>query len=165
MTSVEGADSTFLQPADPDSFTVTIAGGNSEETEFSGFTISGGGNSHTVFIGNGSSPVIQNNIFCYNLVVDKLEIAVIACADSIGVPTIERNIFYQNSGKTCVWIMSGKAYVLNCTFNANKSATYCGSGQATVLNCIITRSSGTATDGSYAELDYVCYSDNHSDFG
>jgi len=165
VTTMFGPDSTFLLPADPDTFMVTIGGANTEATEFSGFNVSGGGGNHTVFINNASSPVIRDNVFCNNLVVDKLDIAVIACWDSVGVPTIERNIFYQNSGLACVWIRYGKGYVINCTFNANVSATMCNSEQATVLNCIITRSLGTATDGSYAELDYVCYSDNHLDFG
>jgi len=165
VTTMFGPDSTFLLPADPDTFMETIAGANPEATEFSGFNVSGGGANHTVFINNASSPVIRDNVFCNNLVVDKLDIAVIACWDSVGVPTIERNIFYQNSGLACVWIMYGKGYVINCTFDANNSATMCNSEQATVLNCIMTRSLGTATDGSYAELDYVCYSDNHLDFG
>lgn len=165
VTTRGGADSTFLQPADPNAIAVNIAGGNTSETEFSGFTLSGGSNSHTIFINNGASPVIKNNIFYYNLAVNKLDIAVVTCWDSVGVPVIERNIFYENLGKACVWVMYGKAYIINNTFNANQSASMCNSGQATSLNNIVSGSLGIAVDGSYAELDYVCFFDNEQDFG
>lgn len=165
VISAAGPDSTFLTPANPEAVVVNIAAGNSDETVFSGFTVSGGNNSHTVFIDNGASPVIENNIFHDNLPIGVLDYAVIACWDSTGVPYIERNIFYDNHGKTCVWVMYGKAYIINNTFSGNQAAAMCNSAQATALNNIISGSLGTAMDGGYAELDYICFFNNEMDFG
>ncbi|MEW5922650.1 MAG: right-handed parallel beta-helix repeat-containing protein, partial [Candidatus Zixiibacteriota bacterium] len=165
VMSLAGPDSTFLSPADPNAVAVNIASGNSEETIFSGFTLSGGSNSHTIFVNNGASPLIRNNIFCNNLPDGILSFAVITCWDSVGIPVIERNIFYENRGKTSVWIMYGKAYIVNNTFSGNQAAVMCNSGQATAINNIVYGSLGTAMDGSYAELDYICFFNNEMDFG
>lgn len=165
ITAAEGPAVTFLQPSDPDLPTVNFAPGDPGVTEFSGFTVFGGGNAHTIYIDTGSSPVIRNNIFHDNIPDGVYIKSVIACFDSVGAPLISRNVFYGNRGMTCILMEEGKVAVVNNTFVGNNSAFLCTNSQGIAKNNIITRSLGIAVDGVFSELDYNDVYDNASDYG
>lgn len=165
VSSSDGPSETVLQPANPAIPTVTLAGGEGNGTEFSGFTVTGGGNSHTVFIDSGASPLIRNNIFCNNVPFDVFDKAVVACWSDSGYPLITRNVFYSNGGITSVWIQKGKGDIINNTFDGNRSGFMCSTGLGFVRNNIVTGSLSIAIDGTFAGLDYNVLYNNNSDYG
>jgi hypothetical protein len=165
VTGAEGPAVTFLEPSDPDLPTVSFSAGIPGITEFSGFTVSGGGNAHTVYIDTGSSPVVKNNVFRDNIPAGVYIRSVIACFDSVGAPLITRNVFYGNLGMTCVLMEEGKVVVVNNTFVGNNSAFLCTNSQGIAKNNIVTRSLGIGVDGVFSELDYNDVYDNASDYG
>jgi len=65
--NTDTGDTTFLEPAVADNPTVLMTNGESAGTELSGFTIRDGGDTYTVTIGNGASPLIANNVFYDNI--------------------------------------------------------------------------------------------------
>jgi len=168
ITTAEGPGETSLMPADPNQPTVTISNQEGEGTEFSGFDVYGGLNAHTVFISNGASPLISGNVFHDNILESKdgrYDKAVVACWDSLGMPVVEDNIFYNNGGFFCIWVFMGKTLVLNNTFDGNRAAIMCNSGLAQFKNNIIANSLGIAVDGVFGEMGYNLFFQNSTDYG
>jgi hypothetical protein len=160
-----GAGITFLRAENPDIPVVNITNGESDGTEFSGFTVTGGGNGHTVLVSGSSWAHIQGNVFYSNIPFDIFDKAVIACAGDSGYIKITRNIFYDNGGMSCVWILSGKVEVGNNTFDGNYSAIISSIDLTEARNNIATNSSGVAVNGAFAVLDYNDVWNNSTDYG
>jgi hypothetical protein len=66
--NTDAGDTTFLEPYIADDPTVLINSGEGEGTELSGFTIREGGDTYTVTVGNGASPLIADNVFYDNII-------------------------------------------------------------------------------------------------
>ncbi len=173
ILAAEGPLVTTLQPLDPDIPAVTIDNapsmrgkdGRNFQPLFSGFTIDGGGLSHTIYIDGPTSVIIRDNIFCNNIPISVYDKAVIVCFGDSSSPLIERNTFYGNYGLTCIWIIEGSGRIVNNTFEANKSAFYCNSGLGEALNNIAVNNIGTAVDGSFGKIDYNDVWNNTTDYG
>lgn len=160
-----GPEVTYLIPADTTAPVVTFQSGERGLTKFSGFMVSGEKRDHVVFIDSAASPLIENNIFRDNLADDVFDKAVIVCWSDSSLPTIKRNIFYDNNGLATVWIQKGKGNIINNTFVNNKTSLMCNTGLAVVYNNIISYSRLIAVDGVWADFDYNDMYENNGDFG
>jgi hypothetical protein len=170
IISTDGPSVTNLEPLDADSpvltdYKWTTPTDPLAHSQLSGFTISGGKNSPTIYIELLSAIEISDNIFCDNIPITNFDKSVIICAGDSSAPKITRNIFYDNYGNTCVDILAGSAQVINNTLDGNRAAFRCNSDLATILNNIITNSIGTAVDGVFLRLDYNVFWGNASDYG
>jgi len=167
------AEDIRIQPQDPDIPVLTSMvslppGANRStgfETEFSGFTVSGGNDSPTIFIGGYSSLVIDGCIFHDNIPFKIYDQAVILCTDAEASPTVSRNVFYDNYGVTCVQVMEGAVSIINNTFDGNRSAFLSSSASCTAINNIIANCEGTAIDGLFVQLDFNDFWNNYIDYG
>ena len=165
IMGAEGKEVTVLRPANANISTVTIAGREGEGTELSGFTITGGNLAHTVYVGNGASALISNNIFSGNIPFGSYDYAAVAMACDTGLVVVKKNIFYDNGGISCVLISNGKVDIRNNTFDANYAAVTSNISLTKMRNNIITGSGGIAVLGSYTILDYNDLWDNAQDYG
>lgn len=168
-----GPTETIIHPLDPDSPVLTVfkwtrdpgTTKDSPRAEFSGFTISGGGDSHTIDIDLFSRIIISNNIIHDNIPSKITDKSVIVCNGDSSAPVISRNIFYNNFGITCVMVQAGAAEVINNTFDGNSSGCLCSSDRAVALNNIIINSEMVAVDGVFQRLDYNNIWNNALDYG
>jgi hypothetical protein len=170
IISEAGPSGTILEPLDYDSPILTFlnwtASDNKDfQPEFSGFTVSQGGDCPTFTIDGISSIVIRNNVFHDNVPFKIYDKAVIFCNGINSAPKIINNVFYDNYGVTCVQVMAGAAQIINNTFEANRSAIICSSEMALALNNIVVYSVGTAIDGTFLRLDYNDVWNNYDDYG
>jgi hypothetical protein len=173
VISSTGPEATIIHPSDPNMPILTIDNspslkrkdGRSFQPEFSGFTIDGGNISHTIYIAGPSEAIIRNNVFSNNIPIDVYDMAVITCQSDSSSPLIERNTFYGNYGLTCVWMIDGRARVINNTFVANKSAFYCNNGLGEAMNNLVVNNLGTSIDGSFGKMDYNDVWGNSIDYG
>ncbi len=173
IISEAGPAETFLHPVDPDSPVLTVfkwtkSPGSAEDSpraEFSGFTISGGGDSYTIDIDLFSRIIISNNIFHDNIPSKITDKSVIVCNGDSSAPIISKNVFYENYGITCVMIQAGEALVINNTFDGNSSAFLCSSDRASALNNIVINHELIAVDGVFLRLDYNNIWNNILDYG
>ena len=173
VLSDEGPETTILQPSDSNlpvfridnAPTLKDKNGRGFQPEIAGFTIEGGNESHTIYIDGPTNAIIRDNIFRDNIPIGNYDKAVIVCYGDSSAPLIKHNVFYGNYGITCVWIIEGRARIINNTFAANKSAFYCNSGVGEAMNNIAVNNIGTAIDGEFGKLDYNDVWNNTSDYG
>lgn len=162
IISTSGPEVTTLQSSNPDApvFSTMVwtpdpdPPDENARSELSGFTITGGGDSHTISVEVLASVVISNNIFCNNMSDKITDKAVIFTAGEFPEAAISRNIFYGNWGSTCIMIQAGRADIINNTFDANVSAFLCSSDLSVALNNIAVNSTGVAIDGVFSNLNY-----------
>jgi hypothetical protein len=146
---------------------VNISNPETKQTYFPeliGFTITGSTIADGIYIDGSSEPLITDNIFCDNVGSFIYDKAVISCYGAFNAPVITRNIFYNNNGVCCVWVLGGFAQVVNNTLNSNRAGILSG-GNPTVMNNIVTNSIGTGFDGSFAANDYNNVWNNGTDYG
>lgn len=172
VMSTAGPLVTHLQPLDPGAPLLSVlvwtpltgSGSRNAPPEFSGFTVTGGGNSHTVYIDGLSTIVVRDNIFHDNIPPSIIDKSVIVCRGQ-SAPVITGNIFYANFGNTCVIVMEGSAQIINNTFDGNKSAFLSSSDMVLALNNIVVNSTGVGINGSFLRLDYNDVWSNFSNYG
>jgi len=168
IIGADGPLNTFLYPLDSNSAVVSVYKWTPDSLfagEFSGFTVSGGGYSPTIYIDLYSRIVIRNNIFSANIPIEFYDFGVIVCGGDSSAPVITRNIFYNNFGAACVYVEAGAPQVINNTFDGNRSAVVSLTDRTTVLNNVVINAVGTAFDGVYAGLDYNDLWNNATDYG
>ncbi len=146
VTSVSGSGLTTIRAANTSEPIVRLLGvGN--QSEWSGFTLTGS-NSNAILVDQFSSPIIKNCVF-HHFPVE----AVIVYDAS---PVISRNIFYQNTGISCIGIFygTGTARIYNNTFDRNARGFYSIRGSTIAENNIVYMSRDYGIYGSYTKLDY-----------
>lgn len=158
----DGAATTFLQPLNPDEPAITMASIEGSGAEFSGFSVAGGGNAHTVVISASGSPLICYNVFHDNIPVGGNSIAVITC--SVSAPVISHNVFYNNGGIGCVAIMGGTAEIINNTFDGNARGLTALFGSGIAKNNIVTNSLECGIESLHMESDYNNVWNNNVDY-
>jgi|GEM_PF-1968630 len=151
VIGAEGAEVTELQPANPSDIAIIFQGGEGPETEFRGFTVSGGNLvGDMVVVAPGSSAIIANNIFHDN----NPQRLVIFCA---GPAMVTRNLFYNNNvGNACVGLQGegSGTQIINNTFDGNRRGFYSVAGGGIAKNNIVTNSENYGIFGNFTELDY-----------
>jgi len=162
IRSVSGPELTRLQPEDPDFPTILFTNGEDAGTEFSGFTVSGGQYAHTILVGENSQPLIRGNVFRTNIAADASNTAVITCIG--GHPRIERNLFYNNNGISCVGINEGTADIINNTFDRNNRGFYSINGHGFAINNIVTNSRDYGIFGPFDVCNYNNVWNNNPDY-
>jgi len=173
VISTSGSLVTKIQPADPDYPIISVynwkgaqdSGENDFVPEISGFTITGGGDSPTIYINGPTQLAINDNIIHDNIPSKIYDQAVILCQGDNAAPKITGNIFYANYGVTCIQILAGGATIINNTFDGNRSAIISSSDLVKALNNIVINSLGTAVDGAFMRLDYNDVWNNYADYG
>nr|MBN2278142.1 T9SS type A sorting domain-containing protein [candidate division Zixibacteria bacterium] len=157
-----GAEYTALHPYNPDIPTIAFNNNEGVGTEFSGFTVYGGGNSYTVVVGDNCEPFIHHNIFRNNIMPGGHNIAVITCQG--GHAIITRNVFYENGGISCVGINSGTADIINNTFDRNNRGIYTINNRGVAKNNIVANSNEYGIYGNFEIADYNDLWNNHPNF-
>ncbi|MDH4156031.1 MAG: right-handed parallel beta-helix repeat-containing protein [candidate division Zixibacteria bacterium] len=164
VTSARGPSVTTLSYANSYLNVLRIASGEGPGTEFSGFAVDGSNIPVVVNIGGGAQALIANNIFFGHS--DSAN-PVVKCA---GVhATVRGNLFYDNTGSSCIVGSAGTVDIVNNTFDGNGLAIGAMSGyrKATVKNNIVTHSStyGIFTNSIFKELDYNDVWNNAQNYG
>ncbi len=139
-----GPDVTILKPAIPDQSTITMMNGEPVGTDFSGFTVTGGGDSYTVYVAGDAQPLIHSNVFYKNFeqyVGGQKQVirSGLAVGDN-SHPTIRDNLFYDNLGHACIGLFYGAGTVLNNTFDNNVRSIFTITPNSIAKNNIITNS-------------------------
>lgn len=173
VISTAGPGVTKIQPENMDSPIISVyswkgaheSGRNTIIPEISGFTITGGGDSPTIYIYDAPQLIISDNIIHDNIPIKITDKAVILCQGELAAPRITGNIFYGNYGVTCIQVLAGAASIINNTFDGNSSAFISSSGTAEALNNIVVNSLGIAVDGTFFRLDYNDVWNNFDDYG
>ena len=145
----DGPEVTILQPRFPDEPYIKMIQGEGAGAQFSGFTVTGGGDTDAFLIEYGAIPVITNNIFDDAV---NAGYTVIKCSGAN--PLIARNIFVDNVGDGCVGIASGTARIINNTFANNAYGVYTLSGQGIAKNNIVLNSTEIGVSGTWTDLTY-----------
>ncbi|HUU45054.1 MAG TPA: right-handed parallel beta-helix repeat-containing protein [Acidobacteriota bacterium] len=158
LSGEAGAQSTFLEPADPALPTILMISGEGSQTRLSGFTLAGGTGSYVVRVENGAQPLIRDCIF-RNFTGTG---SVIRCRYSSAL--ITDNLFYDNPAAPCVYVYGATVTVLDNTFDGNLGGIRRISGTAIAKNNIVTSSLGCGVYGVYSELDYNCVINNNPDY-
>ena len=166
LTTVNGPAATTLTPAVPDSATIYIYGAT-DSCKLSGFTITGGGATHTVIIED-CVAYVTNNTFHDNITAGTKNREVVSLTRSGSL--IERNLFYGNNGIGCVGLRSGSqaARIINNTFDSNQRGFFSIASGGTARNNIVSNSiergisSLSVLDWSY--LDYNDVWNNVEDY-
>jgi len=167
LASEEGKGLTFLIPEIPDLYTIRMVSETNYQPEIYGFTISGGGTTHTILI-NGMSPFIHDNVFHDNIPIGTNNNEVISCSFSSAL--ITRNLFYNNGGIGCVGLRGGStgAKIINNTMDHNERGFFSISGGGTAINNIVTnsleRGVGSLAPGDFTILDYNNIWNNNPDY-
>lgn len=161
-----GAESTILMPAIGTSIlNITSV---SDSVIFSGFTVTGGGSTYTIYINSVDNVVIRDNIFYDDIPVGGNNIEVISCNNTNAY--ITRNLFYNNGGIGCVGLRSGagSSRIINNTFDGNERGLFSIAGGGVVINNIVTNSLAYGIDGSssdFTQLDYNDVWNNNVNYG
>ena len=151
----EGAPSTTIMPASPDSVNIRFTDRENANTELAGFTIKGGLNIQ-VLIDGSANPVISRNIFI-DYVGSDCNIRV-RSANAL----IKYNLFYGNEGESCIGTYQGLFTALNNTMDGNARGLHSLSG-GVVKNNIVTNSRDYGIWGLFDEWDYNDAWNNGSD--
>jgi parallel beta-helix repeat protein len=162
IIGVDGAEATTLQPAYPDSMTVSFNGGKERRREITGFTLTGSNADNAIAIESNSSAVISDCIFSNNSNTGY----VIWCNSKA---TIERNLFRENGGVACVTFFEfagPDALFLNNTLVNNARGVYIYFDLASPIlkNNIIANNSGFGAAGSFGLFDYNDVWGNNPDY-
>ncbi len=146
VISVSGATFTTIRAANTGTPIVRLLGG-SNQSELNGFTFVGS-SSNAIVVDQLSRPIIKNNTFHH------FPIEAIIIYD--GSPVILRNIFYQNTGISCIGVYygAGTAQIYNNTFDRNARGFYSIRGSTIAENNIVYKSRDYGIYGSYTRLDY-----------
>jgi len=155
-----GADSTFLEPAVPDSTHIFFGSGDGAGTELAGFTISGSTAKYGLYVNNGCKTLIHDNVFHGYAGSRNL----IRSAGDSAYSRIFHNVFWGNGGTACIGLLGlgGAAVdVINNTFDGNSGGIYTFGGMA--INNIVTNTQSTAISGFYP-VDYNCVWNNNPDY-
>lgn len=160
VQSTDGPNATILIPSLTEKSTIEFNNAEDEEACFSGFTVTSGGSANTVWVGNGSSPTIENNIFHDNINFPGSGFSVIAVAD--GNPLIKRNVFYKNGGENTI-LVSTSARIINNTLAVNQGGINSATYATLAVNNIIALNSGYGIKGFYSERDFNCVWGNSTD--
>ncbi len=163
-----GPTVTTLKPLDPSQPTVDLRHGEPAGTEFSGFTVTGGGDTYTVYIGGDAYPVIKENHFDYNIRdvagINKTVIRTGIELDN-SHPIIRDNLFTRNGGVSCVGIYTGNGSILNNTFDDNARGFLTVSGPGGIAkNNIVSNSWEYGIHGNWTELAYNTVWNNNPNY-
>jgi hypothetical protein len=163
LMSVDGPETTILQPAIPNNPTIKMIDGEDERTLLSGFKIINGGDEYTFMISNGALPLIRDNVFWYNIRNVPGENKSVIRTDN-SVPFFYKNLFYENGGISCIAIYTGSGEIVNNTFDDNGRGFLTLTGQGIAKNNIVTNSWEYGIHGNFTELDYNDVWNNNPDY-
>jgi hypothetical protein len=162
IISTAGPEVTTIQPINPDAPVLSAMVWTADpdppaenaRSELSGFTVTGGGDSHVITVEILAVIKLSNNVFCNNMSDKITDKAVIFSAGDFPEMEVSRNVFYGNWGSTCIMIQGGRADIINNTFDSNMSAFFCSSDLSVALNNIVVNGIGVAIDGVFLNIDY-----------
>lgn len=160
LMSSDGPELTILQPLDPNTATVSIVNREDSTTEFRGFSVTGGGPTHTFLISNGALATISHNRFYNNIPIGSRNVEVISCADAS--PVITRNVFYGNGGIGCIGLRYGAqdTWIINNTFDGNERGFFSIAGGGYAINNIVTNSLERGIGARYTyDFTLLAYND------
>ena len=158
-----GPDVTTLQPATPNAYTIKMTTGEPAGTQFSGFTVTNGGDTYTVMISGGGQPLIKDNVFDYNIQNVPGNNKTVIRTDNSN-PTVTGNLFIHNGGISCVGIYYGTGTITNNVFDDNNRGFLTITGQGIAKNNIVTNSDEYGIYGVWTVLDYNDVYNNHPDY-
>lgn len=159
LTSELGALNTRLIPLSETQPMVHFTNAENRNAILNGFTVMSSSAYASIYV-SGASPTITNNIF-RDYSSSESNAVVIFC--EFGDPLISRNLFFNNGGISCVGIFSGKATLVNNTFDRNRRGFFSLSG-GTAINNIICRSTEYGIAGSFNRQDYNLVWSNNPDY-
>jgi hypothetical protein len=148
-----GPEVTILEPATLGQYTIRMTNGEPLGTQFSGFTVTRGGDTYTVMIDNGGEPLITGCVFDYNIRNVSGNNKTVIRTDWSN-PTISDNLFIHNGGISCVGIYYGTGTIINNTFDDNNRGFLSITTQGIAKNNIVTNSSEYGIYGTWTEIDY-----------
>jgi len=152
VMSSDGPEVTIITPLNADVPVVQMWDHEPEGSQLSGFTITGGSESHLIKVGNSADVLITNNIFRDNDIGTN---NIIWLGTSSARITVERNLFYNNGGYSCVGVQYGTALIINNTFYGNSGGVYEYDSEASeLLNNIIVNSTSRGIRGVFSVADY-----------
>jgi hypothetical protein len=160
LISEKGADSTAIEPLDPDSSTILFVKSEGDGTLLKGFTLRNGGLAHTINIENDSRVEISYNIFHSNIpgVVNPLAVVRI-----VSYTELHHNVFYNNGG-ICSIHAAAHSYVFNNTVDSNERGIWAGSYATRVYNNIVSNNTEYGIFAQrYLAFAYNCTWNNGSD--
>ncbi|HUU44881.1 MAG TPA: right-handed parallel beta-helix repeat-containing protein, partial [Acidobacteriota bacterium] len=163
VISAAGPGTTIITPEDPNDHTVRFVSGETTGTQLRGFTITGGGDVHTVIVSNASFALLTENVFRRNIPsFGSVQVEVVSCYSDAW---ILYNLFYENGGISCVGIRGGiETRIENNTFDRNARGFFSLTGGGYARNNVITRSQDYGVAGRYLVLDFNCLYLNFPDF-
>ncbi|MDH4035201.1 MAG: hypothetical protein OEV80_15525, partial [candidate division Zixibacteria bacterium] len=168
ILSTAGPEVTVLRPANPAASTIKIASEEPIGTEINGFSITGGGDTHTIAVSGSAGVLIRNNVIHDNIPIGSGNVEVVSCNNASVVVT--RNVFYNNGGIGCVGLRSGaeNSWIINNTFDGNERGFFSIAGGGYAINNIVTNSIdggvNAGSSGDFTLLDYNDVWNNNPDY-